>query len=166
MKQEHKEFLGILSDYQGIIHKVNLIYFKTTADREENFQEVVYQLWKSFPTVKDKKHVASWIYAVAINTSISKIRKDSRVVLMDSVPDLPDTDNIESMEQDIDFQQLLTMLQKLNEIDRSIMLLYLEDYNYNEIADILGISSTNVGVKINRAKKQLKFLLTNKHHGK
>lgn len=166
MKQEHKEFLGILSDYQGIIHKVNLIYFKTTADREENFQEVVYQLWKSFPSVKNKERVASWIYAIAINTSISKIRKDSRVVLMNSVPELPDTDNIESMEQDIDFQQLLTMLQKLNEIDRSIMLLYLEDYNYNEIADILGISSTNVGVKINRAKKQLKFLLTNKHHGK
>lgn len=166
MKDTHKDFLRVLSDYQGIIHKVNLIYFKTAADRDENFQEVVYQLWKSFFSLKEQGRIASWIYAVAINTSISKIRKDSRFVWMDSMPDFPDTDDMESMEQEMDFQQLLTVIQQLNEIDRSIILLYLEDYNYNEIASILGINSVNVGVRINRAKKRLKFLLINKQYEK
>lgn len=162
MKQSHEDFLRILSDYQGIIHKVNLIYFKTVADREDNFQEVVYNLWKSYPSIKDKEKMGSWIYAVAINTSITKIRKDCRVVLMESVPDTSEVSEQENIEQEIDFQQLLEVLQTLNEIDRSIMLLYMEEYSYNEIAEILGITPTNVGVRINRTKKQLKTLLTGK----
>lgn len=67
------DFLRTVSDYQGIIHKVNLIYFRVMADREDNFQEVLLQLWKSFPKLKDRTKIGSWIYAVAINTSISKI---------------------------------------------------------------------------------------------
>lgn len=162
MKQSHEDFLRILADYQGIIHKVNLIYFKTVADREDNFQEVVYNLWKSFPSLKDKEKIGSWIYAVAINTSITKIRKDCRVILMESVSDTSEVNGQDEIDQEIDFQQLLEMLHTLNEIDRSIMLLYMEDYSYNEIAGILGITSTNVGVRINRAKKQLKTLLGGK----
>ena len=159
MKQSHEDFLRMLSDYQGIIHKVNLIYFKTLTDREDNFQEVVYNLWKSFSTLKNKEKIGSWIYAVAINTSITKIRKDSRVVLMESVPETFDASKQEEAEQKIDFRQLLEMLHSLNEIDRSIMLLYMEEYSYNEIAEILGITPTNVGVRINRTKKQLKSSL-------
>ena len=162
MKQSHEDFLKILSGYQGIIHKVNLIYFKTVTDREDNFQEVVYNLWKSFPSLKDKEKIGSWIYAVAINTSITKIRKDYRVILMESVPDTSEVNGQDEIDQEIDFQQLLVMLHTLNEIDRSIMLLYMEEYSYNEIAGILGITSTNVGVRINRAKKQLKTLLGGK----
>ena len=162
MKQSHEDFLKILSGYQGIIHKVNLIYFKTVTDREDNFQEVVYNLWKSFPSLKDKEKIGSWIYAVAINSSITKIRKDYRVILMESVPDTSEVNGQDEIDQEIDFQQLLEMLHTLNEIDRSIMLLYMEEYSYNEIAGILGITSTNVGVRINRAKKQLKTLLGGK----
>ncbi|MEG2820999.1 MAG: sigma-70 family RNA polymerase sigma factor, partial [Muribaculaceae bacterium] len=84
MKAKQEDFLKILSSYQGIIHKVNLIYFKSTIDREDNFQEVVYQLWRSFPKLNDKSKIGSWIYAVAINTSISKIRKDVHFIVTDS----------------------------------------------------------------------------------
>ncbi|KAA6322708.1 hypothetical protein EZS27_027774 [termite gut metagenome] len=66
MKSTQEDFLRIISNYQGIIHKVNLIYFKSATDREDNFQEVVYQLWRSFPLLKDKDRMSSWIYAVAI----------------------------------------------------------------------------------------------------
>lgn len=162
MKQSHEDFLRMLSNYQGIIHKVNLIYFKTVADREDNFQEVVYNLWKSFSSLKDKGKTGSWIYAVAINTSITKIRKDSRVILVESIPETSDDDETGGIEQEIDFRQLLELLHSLNPIDRSIMLLYMEDYSYNEIAEILGISPSNVGVRINRAKKQLKSSLIGK----
>jgi len=159
MNSLQEDFLKILSEYQGIIHKVNLIYFKTASDREDNFQEVVFQLWKSFPTLKDRSKIGSWMYAVAINTAISKIRKDSKFVLMDTLPDTEYADDEENIENRINSEQLLGAIQKLNEVDKSIILLYLEEYSYEQIASIIGISSSNVGVRINRAKKQLKSIL-------
>lgn len=159
MKSNQDEFLKIISAYQGIIHKVNLIYFKSDADKQDNFQEIVYQLWRSFLSLKDKTKLASWIYAVAINTSISKIRKDSRFVFTDEMPEILSAETFSDMEQPVNYQNLLDALQKLNEIDRSMMLLYMEDYSYDDIAGIMGISVSNVGVKIYRAKKQLEKIL-------
>ena len=155
MKSNQEEFLKILSAYQGIIHKTNQIYFKSKADREDNFQEVVYQLWRSFSSLQNKEKPASWIYAVAINTSISKIRKDSRLEFYDSVPDVEIVNPYEQYERNTNYQRLINALYKLNEIDKSIMLLYLEDYSYEEIAEIVGMSSSNIGVKIHRLKSQL-----------
>lgn len=160
MESIKDDFLKIISNYQGIIHKVNLIYFEVVADREDNFQEVLLQLWKSFPKLKDRTKIGSWIYAVSINTSISKIRKDGKLVFTELTDSMPEIglieDNAECIELEANFQQLLEGLHKLTEIDRSIMLLYLEELDYNHIAEIMGITTTNVGVRINRSKKQLK----------
>jgi RNA polymerase sigma-70 factor (ECF subfamily) len=156
MKSKQNEFLKILSAYQGIIHKVNQIYFQSKADKEDNFQKVVYQLWRSFQSLQNKEKPASWIYAVAINTSISKIRKDSRLEYIDSVPDIERVNPDEQHEDNENYQRLLNALYQLNEVDKSIILLYLEDYSYEKIAEIVGISSSNVGVKIHRIKSQLK----------
>lgn len=165
MESIKDDFLKIISKYQGIIHKVNLIYFRAIADREDNFQEVLLQLWKSFPKLKDRTKMGSWIYAVSINTSISKIRKDSKLVFTDLTDSIPEIslieDNAESQELEANFQQLIEALHKLTEIDRSIMLLYLEELDYNQIAEIIGLTTTNVGVRINRSKKQLKKYLNN-----
>ena len=158
MKPYKKEFLELLSSYQGIIHKVNLVYFSVAEDRKDNFQEVVLQMWRAYPQLKNKEKIASWIYAIAINTSVSKIRKDSRYILSDDL-ELNFLTTTDTTETDIDFQRLLSAIRQLKEVDRSIMLLYVEDYSYNEIAEIIGISSSNVGARITRAKKQLdKFL--------
>lgn len=165
MKSNQKEFLKILSAYQGIIHKVNQIYFKSKVDKEDNFQEVVYQLWRSFPSLQNKEKPASWIYAVAINTSISKIRKDSRLEFYDSVPDIELVDPYEQQKQKENYQRLLNALYKLNEIDKSIMLLYMEDYSYEEIAEIVGMTPSNIGVRIYRLKNQLQKQLKNKSYG-
>lgn len=162
MKSIQKEFLKILSDYQGIIHKVNLIYFRSEIDKKDNFQEVVYQLWKSFLSLNDRSKPASWIYAVAINTSITRIRKDRKVEYYDSVPEIAYTDPGRDIEYMIDYQRLLTALYKLAEIDRSIILLYMEDYSYEEIAEIVGIKASNVGVKIYRLKNKLQNQLNDK----
>jgi RNA polymerase sigma factor, sigma-70 family len=162
MKSVDKEFLEILSRYQGIIHKVNLVYFKSAEDRKDNFQEVIYQLWKSFPSLKDRSKIGSWMYAIAINVSISVIRKENNHVFTELIPDIGHTDEIDKMEQDMDFRELLEAIQRLNNIDKSIMLLYLEGHSYEQIAEITGINSLNVGVRINRAKKQLKIILENK----
>lgn len=159
MKTDKEEFLSLLRSYQGIIHKVNLVYFSVLEDRKDNFQEVVFNMWKAYPALKNKEKIASWLYAIAINTSISKIRKDSRYTFsgdMESINILSSDSNIEIT---IDFQRLLEAIRQLKGVDKSIMLLYLEDYSYNEIEEIIGISSSNVGVRINRAKKQLEKLL-------
>lgn len=158
MKSNQNEFLKILSAYQGIIHKVNQIYFKSKADKEDNFQEVVYHLWRSFSSLQNKEKPASWIYAVAINTSISKIRKDSRLEFCDSWDSIPDIETVnpyEQQERNENYERLINALYKLNEIDKSIMLLYLEDYSYEEIAEIVGMSNSNIGIKIHRLKNQL-----------
>ena len=159
MKSNREEFLKMLSAYQGIIHKVNQIYFRSKAEREDNFQEVVYQLWRSFPSLQNKEKPASWIYAVAINASISKIRKNNHIEFCDSTPDVEAIDPHKQMEQSENYQRLINALYKLNEIDRSIMLLYMEDYSYKEIAEIVGVSSSNIGVKIHRLKSQLQKYL-------
>jgi len=167
MKSTKEEFLEILSDYQGILHKVSLVYFKNSSDREDNFQEIVYQLWKSFPKLKNKNSIGSWIYAVSINTSISRVKKVSRIEYRETVPELPDKSNIiDKISMNESLCLLLNAIYNLDEIDKSIMLLYLEEKSYDEIADIMGISKSNVGVRINRAKESLKHNFNNKHHGK
>ncbi|MEG1414710.1 MAG: sigma-70 family RNA polymerase sigma factor [Mucinivorans sp.] len=159
MKTYEEEFISILHSYQGIIHKVNLIYFSVSEDRKDNFQEVVYHMWRAYPKLKNKEKIASWIYAIAINTAVSKIRKDSRYSFTRDIESINIPLSDCNMEISFDFQQLLEAIRQLKEVDKSIMLLYLEDYNYNEIGDIVGISSSNVGARINRAKKQLEKLL-------
>lgn len=161
-----EEFLDILSRYQGIVHKVNLIYFRNSSDREDNFQDIIYQLWKSFPTLRNRNSIGSWIYAVAINTSISRLRKKPGIEYMEDLPDSPDTSDIdEKTARDENSKLLLQAIYRLNEIDKSIMLLYLDELSYDDIAGITGISKSNVGVRINRAKELLKQNLKYLNHG-
>jgi RNA polymerase sigma-70 factor (ECF subfamily) len=157
MKSTKEEFLEILSNYQGILHKVSLVYFKNKPDREDNLQEIIFQLWKSFPGLKNHTSIGSWIYAVSINTSISRIKKVSRIEYRETIPEMPDKSNvIDEMSMNESFQLLLAAIYNLDELDKSIMLLYLEEKSYDEIANIIGISKSNVGVRINRAKELLR----------
>ena len=157
MKLLKEEFLEILTNYQGILYKVSIVYFKNKIDREDNIQEIIYQLWKSFPTIKNHRSIGSWIYAVSINTSLSRIKKKSRIEFRESIPELADkSDVIENIAVNESLEQLLNAIYNLDELDKSIMLLYLEEKSYDEIAEIIGISKSNVGVRINRAKETLK----------
>jgi RNA polymerase sigma-70 factor (ECF subfamily) len=166
MKSTKEEFLEILSDYQGILHKVSLIYFKNSTDRRDNFQEIVYQLWKSFPKLKNINSIGSWVYAVSINTSISRIKRVSRIEYREILPEVPDTsDIIDEISKNESLKLLLTAIYNLDEIDKSIMLLYLDEKSYDEIAEIIGISKSNVGVRINRAKEFLKQNIKTLGHG-
>jgi len=167
MKSTKDEFLEILSNYQGILHKVSLVYFKNKTDREDNLQEIIYQLWKSFPSLKNHNSIGSWIYAVSINTSISRIKKVSRIEYRETIPELPDKSNaLDEMSMNESFQLLLDAIYQLDELDKSIMLLYLEEKSYDEMAEIIGITKSNVGVRINRAKELLKQNFKKYNHGK
>lgn len=167
MKSSKEEFLKILSNYQGILHKVCLVYFKNPTEREDNFQEIVYQLWKSYPQLKNKNSIGSWIYAVAINTSISRIKKETRIEYSETFPELTDkNDFLDDLSNNESLQLLIDAIHQLDEINKSIMLLYLEEKSYDEIAEIIGITKSNVGVRINRAKEILKQNLNKSYHGK
>jgi RNA polymerase sigma-70 factor, ECF subfamily len=158
MKSTKEEFLEILSNYQGILHKVSLIYFKNSSDRVDNFQEIVYQLWKSYSKLENRNSIGSWIYAVSINTSISRIKRGSRIEYRETLPEIPDTsDIIDEISKNESLKLLLNAIYNLDEIDKSIMLLYLDEKSYEEIAEIIGITKSNVGVRINRAKEYLKL---------
>jgi RNA polymerase sigma-70 factor (ECF subfamily) len=167
MKNTKEQFLEILSNYQGILHKVSLIYFKSRADREDNVQEIIYQLWKSFPGLKNRKSIGSWIYSVSINTSIARVKKTSRMEYRETLPEVEEEINLaDYIELNESLRLLLTAIYHLDEINKSIMLLYLEEKSYDEIAEIIGISKSNVGVRINRAKEQLKHNLKDLNHGR
>ena len=160
-----EEFLDILSKYQGILYKVSLVYFKNKDDRSDNFQEIVYQLWKSYPKLKNPNSIGSWIYAISINTSISRLKKESRMEYSNVDPDFPDISSIDDeISKNESLQLLLNAIYNLDEAYKSIMLLYLEEKSYDEIGEILGITKSNVGVRINRAKELLKQNLKNLSH--
>ena len=167
MKSTKDAFLELLSNYQGILHKVSLVYFKSRHDREDNFQEIVYQLWKSYPTLKNHHSVGSWIYAVAINTSIARVKKNFRIEYREKIPELTDPSNLaEEIARNESLHLLLNAIHRLDDVDKSIMLLYLEEKSYEEIAEIIGITRSNAGARINRAKERLKQNLIYMSHGK
>lgn len=161
------EFLEILANYQGILHKVSMVYFHRSEDRRDNFQEIVYQLWKAYPKLRNRNSVGSWIYAIAINTSISKLKKQTRIEYRNYDSEIPDPVNsLQQLFMEEETKLLLQAISLLNDIDKSIMFLYLEEKSYDEIASILGMTVTNIGARISRAKKMLKRNLNLLNYGK
>ncbi len=167
MTDPKEDFLEILADYQGILHRVNLVYFRSESDRKDNFQEIVYQLWKSYSNLRNRESIGSWIYAVSINTSISKLKKDKRIEYRDNLPELTDGSNVaEEYSGSESLKMLLTAIHQLEEVDKLLMLLYLEEKTYEEMSEIMGITKSNVGARINRAKNKLKKQFKSFGHAK
>lgn len=154
-------FLNIITSNQGIIHKVCGIYCDTAVDKEDLFQEIVAQLWRSFHSFRAESKVSTWMYRVSLNTAITHFKKDKRR------PDREGIDQnslqIADLGYDDTYEENLKLLNKaiskLTGIEKSIVLLYLEDKNYEEIADIVGITQNYVRVKMNRVKAKLKKLM-------
>lgn len=155
MKAKEAEFLGLIEQHQGILHKICRMYRNTKAEREDLFQDMMYQLWKSYPSFRRESRFSSWMYRVALSTAIAKYKK----------PQLKTSSSYEQepiADQETDNEQreaLHIAIERLNPVEKAIMSLYLEDYPYQEMAEILGISVNLVGVKLNRIRKKLKELL-------
>ena len=154
-EEEQKHiFENWLSLHKGLIFKVVRAYTSTAIDQEDLFQEIVIQVWHSIPSFRHEASVTTWIYRISLNTAIKSTRKKLTYPT-------ESLDNVEHVlhESKIQIDERLAWLyeeiHKLNPIDRSISLLLLESFSYKEIAGILGITESNVGVKINRIKKQL-----------
>ena len=154
-----KEFLQIIHDNQKLLHKVCRVYRDSKEDQEDLFQEIVYQLWKSFPNFKRESKVSSWIYRIALNTAIAIYRRKNKLAVeyKDEVPDHIRHENETPVSENE--ERLFRALRKLNDAEKAIISLYLEDCSYQEIAAITGLSETNIGVRLNRIKTKLKEIL-------
>jgi len=153
-----KEFLKTIHDYQKIIYKICRVYRDSREDQEDLFQEIVYQLWKSYPAFKRESKVSSWIYRIALNTAIAVYRKSKlSIEYYEEFPEHihPSDEKIVSENE----ERLFWALRKLNDSEKAIISLYLEDFSYQEIAEIAGLSETNIGVRLNRIKNKLKEIL-------
>jgi RNA polymerase sigma factor (sigma-70 family) len=152
------EFLKSIKEHQKIIYKICGIYRDRREDQEDLFQEIVYQLWKSYPSFKGESKISSWIYRIALNTAMAVYRKARpRIDYVEELPEriIPFNENRESEKQ----EQLFWILRHLNDPEKALVSLYLEDFSYQEIAEITGISESNVGVRLNRIKNKLKQII-------
>lgn len=151
----------MISEHQGIIHKVCRIYRDTAEDREDLFQEIVFQLWKAFPSFREASKPSTWMYKIALSTAVARYRKQHHIAHQQKVPIEKASYVIEGVAEDISEQKdrLYRAIGTLSQAEKAIITLYLDDYNYTEMADILGISENYIGVKLNRIKEKLRKLL-------
>ena len=158
-KQNKKEFSELIQKNQAIIHKITRVYENGWANREDLFQEICLQLWKSYANFREEAQFSTWMYRVALNTAISNVRKKKNGFSFEL---LRATDRIseESSDEKDRVNLLYRAISRLNRIDKAIILLWLEEKNYEEIAAIMGTSKTNVSVKLVRIKRKLEELVS------
>ena len=157
---EHK-FVTELQDNQNIVHKVCTLYTNDRDSHNDLFQEITIQLWKAYPKFRGESKFSTWMYRVALNTAITLYRKRKRRI---------DTADYESIifkikaeeydeTEELQLKLMYKALKQLGDVDKALVFLYLEDKNYTEIAETLGISEVNARVKMNRIKTKLRTIL-------
>jgi RNA polymerase sigma factor (sigma-70 family) len=155
---EKKEiFIKSIQENERLIFKVASFYTDNKDDRDDLVQEIIYSIWKSFETFKQNSSLSTWMYRVAMNVSIFHLKKNKKRVL--TVPIDFEVSNLSETYFD-SFEENLLILQKqiqhLNLLDKGILMLYLESKSHEEIAEITGISKSNVGTKLSRIREKLK----------
>ena len=151
------EFLNMLQNSNRIIFKVTSFYSDENASMEDLYQDVVLNLWKSFPNFRYESLLSTWIYRIALNTCVSYYRKNSRKPACIEI-----TSDLKAYEEENEtVAELYACINRLGKLERALILLYLEDRPYKEIAEIMGITATNVSTKINRIKEKLKKISKN-----
>ena len=157
---EKDQFVSVMKEHQNLIFKICHTYCANTENRKDLQQDIFIQLWKSFEKFDGRVKISTWIYKVALNTAIFYYRKDSKHNNNKTVSLDADVITLANREPDVELDENITLLYKfigqLNELDKALILLYLDDNKQKEIAEILGLSETNVATKISRIKKNLK----------
>lgn len=157
---EHK-FISEFQEHQNIIHKVCRIYTTNNEAHKDLFQEITIQLWKAYPKFRGDSKLSTWMYRIGLNTAITLYRKSKRRIRTQNFENV--LFKLEAHEyNDTEEEQLKLMyraIHHLSDIDKALIFLYLEDKNYKEISETLGISEVNARVKMNRIKTRLKKIL-------
>ena len=156
-------FLSLVQSNKGIIYKVANSYCKSIEDRKDLIQEIIMQLWKSFDNYDNNFKYSTWMYRISLNVAISFYRKENsrrRISnpFTEGIISFTDNDSLEDKESNLGILQ--QMILELKDLDKALILLYLEEKSHKEISHIIGISESNVATKINRIKNGLKHKLT------
>jgi len=155
--QKQNEFIEIIKQNEGIIFKVTLVYSSNKEEQKDLYQEIVYQLWKSFDSFRNESKMSTWLYRIALNTSITHLKNEKRNgnrVSIDKILLNMSDQNDTLIEERV--KVLYDHIKELNTIEKGIILLYLEGKNYDDISIITGFSTTNVGTRLARIKQKLK----------
>ncbi|KQX00867.1 RNA polymerase sigma factor [Flavobacterium sp. Root420] len=151
------QFTDVIFPHQALIHKICRMYRDTPEDQEDLFQEIIYQLWKSYPKFQGKSKISTWMYRIGLNTAMASFRKNKvKLLYSDTVPDKNIVPEIAEHWRE---ELLFSAIRQLSDDERALIGLYLDDFSYVEIAEIIGISENNIGVRLNRIKKKLKVIL-------
>jgi RNA polymerase sigma factor (sigma-70 family) len=166
LKVKENEFLARIEQHKGILYKVSKMYMDNRDDQDDLFQEIVCQLWKAYDSFKGESQFSTWMYRVAINTSIVFLKKEKRKVDKYEIA----SSNIKEEEDDSQIKEsqiehFYKAVQQLDKIDKAIIFYQLEGFSHREISENLGISEGNARVKLNRAKEKLKEIIKNQGYG-
>ncbi|WP_297795938.1 sigma-70 family RNA polymerase sigma factor [uncultured Eudoraea sp.] len=160
---KEESFTRIIKENEGVIFKITTVYTQDGQDQKDLYQEIVYQLWKSFDSFRNESKISTWMYRVALNTAISQFKKRKKHSITTSIDQvvLRQTENYNP-----DFENKLKIIyehiHQLNILEKGLILLLLEGKKYEEIAKITGLSETNVGTRISRIKQKLKSRILKK----
>lgn len=150
-------FAELLERHRGIVFKVAATYCRNPADREDVAQEIVTQLWRAYPKFDATRTFSTWMYRIALNVAISFVRSNSvrerHTVALDETHDVEDS-SAGPPEEDERTRLLYAFIDRLDALNRALLLLYLDEHSYRDIAAILGITETNVATKISRLKQR------------
>ena len=154
-------FINAIKNNEGILYKISSIYTNSIDDRNDLMQEIIYQLWKSFDSFNQESSFSTWMYRVSMNVAVYHLKITKRKVLTVPLNEKfldfyePGNDGFEE-----NMQLFKQLLDKLNLLDKGIIILYLENKSHEEISEIVGISKSNVGTKISRIKSKLEKQIT------
>jgi RNA polymerase sigma-70 factor (ECF subfamily) len=162
--RQKDHFLYILEKHIGIIIKIARAYSKTLHDKEDLINDITLELWKSFGRFRGDSKISTWIYRIALNTSMNYKRKKEkdRLFFLDDIKQIENQSWLIEQTDSSHSEILYQCIDELNQLNKAIILLYLDGNSHDEISDITGISKTNVGTRISRIKEQIKNLVTTK----
>ena len=157
----------MVDEHRGMLYKVCRLYCFTEVDRQDLFQEIVIQLWRSWPAFRREAKFSTWLYRIALNTAISGLRRQHRLITPTDPEQLPtELQDIQySADKEEQLQLLYAAIDRLTEVEKALTMLYLEDRSYQEMEEILGISQNNLRVKMNRIKDKLRKITKAVAHG-
>lgn len=156
-----KRFTDMVTQNQQIIYKVCYFYTSDDYTIDELYQQTVINMWKAFPNFRNRSKESTWIYRIAVNTCVSYFRRSSSHKTIVPLAIHNATEIADDDDHDNRLQELYRMIGELGKLERALILLWLDDKSYQEIAEILGISKDNVGVKLSRIKEKLKKMSNN-----
>lgn len=155
--EQVRAFTQLVQQYERLVYKVCNVYVPDAEDAKDLFQEIVVQAWLAYPRFRHDAHASTWLYRIALNTAISHRRKSGRAIFVE-LPSFLDqyADEPATQAYAEEYKLLRQMITELPPLDKALVLLYLEDRSYQEMAEILGITASNAGTRLGRIKERLR----------